>query len=88
MATENNFLSNNVEKKRKERDLETARKDLEKIKNNIRIMEEHIPDAMTGEYPITLEDLARNIDTQKEKEKMQMNIVKEKETIFCAGKAV
>lgn len=74
--------NNNVEKKRKERDLETTKKDLEKIKNNIRIMEEHIPDALTGEYPITLKDLVRNIDIQKEKEKAQMDIVKEKEAIL------
>lgn len=73
---------NNKERKRKEHDLETARKELEKIKSNISVMEEHIPDAMTGAYPLTLEDLVRNIDVQKEKEKKQIEIVQEKETVL------
>ena len=37
---------------------------------------------MSGEYPLTLRDLVRIIDTQKEKEKKQMEIIKEKETIL------
>lgn len=72
--------NNTIEKQMKERDLQIAKKELEKIRRNISIMEEYIPDAMTGEYPLKLEDLVRNIDTQKEKEAKQMKFVQEKET--------
>lgn len=72
--------NNRDEKKRKEEDLEMEKKQLKKIRRGIRVMEEHIPDAMTGEYPLTLEDLVRNIDTQKDKEQKQLAVVQEKET--------
>lgn len=72
--------NNRDEKKRKEEDLEMEKKELEKIRRGIRVMEEHIPDSMTGEYPLTLEDLVRNIDTQKDKEQKQLAVVQEKET--------
>lgn len=74
--------NNNKEKQNEQQDLENAQKELEKIRRGISIMEEHIPNAMTGEYPLKLEDLVRNIDTQKEKEKRQMELVQEKETIL------
>lgn len=74
--------NNSIEKKRKEKDLEMAKKELEKIENNIRVMEEHIPDAMTGTYPLTLEDLVRNIDIQKSKKQKQLAVVQEKEIIL------
>lgn len=72
--------NNIVEKQQKERGLAIEQKKLEKIRHNISVMEEHIADAMTGEYPLTLEDLVRNIDTQKEKERQQLTIVQQKET--------
>lgn len=72
--------NNRDEKKRKEEDLEMEKKQLKKIRRGIRVMEEHISDAMTGEYPLTLEDLVRNIDTQKDKEQKQLAVVQEKET--------
>ncbi len=74
--------NNSLEKKRKEKDLEMARKELDKIRNDISVMEDHIPDAMTGTYPLTLEDLVRNIDEKKEKEKKQAAVVQEKETML------
>lgn len=74
--------NNGLEKKRKEKDLEMARKELDKIRNDISVMEDHIPDAMTGTYPLTLEDLVRNIDAKKEKEKKQAAVVQEKETML------
>lgn len=74
--------NNNVEKKRKERDLEIARKDLEKIRRDIHIMEEHIPEAMTGKYALSLEKLNRLIEKKTEQEKEQMSVVQEKETIL------
>jgi DNA invertase Pin-like site-specific DNA recombinase len=72
--------NNSEERQRKESDLQMAKKELDKIRRNISVMEEHIPDAMTGEFPLKLEDLVRNIDTQKEKEEKQMELVQEKET--------
>lgn len=72
--------NNIVEKQQKERGLAIEQKKLENIRHNISVMEEHIADAMTGEYPLTLEDLVRNIDTQKEKERQQLTIVQQKET--------
>lgn len=74
--------NNNVEKKRKERDLEIAKKDLEKIRHEIDVMEEYIPKAITGEYTLSLEKLDRFIDKKTEQEKKQMSVVKEKETIL------
>ncbi len=74
--------NNSAKLKKQKQDLAAAKKHLEKIKNNIRVMEDHIPDAMSREYPLTLRDLVRIIDTQKEKEKKQMEIIKEKETIL------
>ena len=74
--------NNSIEKKRKEKDLEMAKKELEKIENNIRVMEEHIPDAMTGTYPLTLEDLVRNTDMHKTKKQKQLAVVQEKEMIL------
>ncbi len=69
-----------MEKQRKVRDLEMAKKELEKIRRSIGIMEERLPEAMTGEYPLKLEDLVRNIDAQRKKEGKQIEIVREKET--------
>lgn len=74
--------NNNIEKKRKERDLEIAKKDLEKIRHEIDVMEKYIPKAITGEYTLSLEKLDRFIDKKTEQEKKQMSVVKEKETIL------
>lgn len=74
--------NHSMEKKRREKELETARKELDKIRNDISVMEDHIPDAMTGTYPLSLEDLARNIDAKKVKEKKQAAVVREKETML------
>lgn len=71
--------NHNKEKQRKEQDLALEQKKLEKIQHNIRILEEHIPDAITGEYPLSLDDLVRNINMQKEKEQKQRTVVQQKE---------
>lgn len=73
---------NSMEKQRMKKELELARKELDKIRNDISVMEDHIPDAMTGTYPLTLEDLVRNIDAKKEREKKQMAVAQEKETML------
>lgn len=71
--------NNNIEKQRKERDLAMEHKKLEKIRHDIGVMENHIPDAITEKYPLTLEDLVRNINTHRERELEQMAVVRQKE---------
>ena len=71
--------NNNKEKQRKARDLETEQKNLDKIRQNISIMEDKIPEAMTGEYALSLDDLVRNIDRQKAKEQEQLEVVYQKQ---------
>lgn len=72
--------NNNMKQQRKKRDLAMEQKKLEKIQHNISVMEEHIADAITGEYPLSLDDLARHIETHKKKEQKQLKIVQQKET--------
>lgn len=71
--------NNQAEKQRRNQDFLAEQKKLEKIQRDIAVMEEHIPDAMTGEYPLTLDDLVRNIDTQRKKEQEQLAVVQQKE---------
>ncbi len=71
--------NNNKEKQRKAKDLETEQKKLDKIRQNISIMEDKIPEAMTGEYALSLDDLVRNIDRQKAKEQEQLEVVHQRQ---------
>lgn len=74
--------NNNMEKKRKEKELCVAKKKLEKIRREINIMEEHIPEAMTGEYALSLDKLSLLIDKKTEQEKQQIDAIREKEAIL------
>lgn len=67
------------EQQKKEHALSMKKKKLEKIRHNIRVMEEHIPDAITGDYALSLEDLVRNINTQKDKEREQQITIAQEE---------
>lgn len=67
-----------TEKKLKEKELSEERKKLEKIRHDLHTMESKIPDAMTGDYPLSLEDLVSYIDQAKEKEKSQEETVRQK----------
>ena len=71
-----------AERRRMEKGLEMAGKELDKIRNGIRVMESHIPDAMAGGYPLTLEKLAHCIAQQKEEEKKKWAAVQEREAIL------
>ncbi len=71
-----------AKRRRMEKELEMAGKELEKIRRGIRVMESHIPDAMTGEYPLTLEKLAHCIALQREEEQKIKSAVQEKEAIL------
>ncbi len=45
-------------------------------------MEEHIPEAMTGEYALSLDKLSLLIDKKTEQEKQQIDAIREKEAIL------
>ena len=67
------------EKKTARTELEKEKQELVKIKKKIGVMEENIPQAMTGEYPLALDDLVRLIDKQKETCSKQQEVIKQKE---------
>lgn len=68
-----------TERKQIEKLLEKERQELFKIQKKIDIMEENIPDAMLGDYPLSLEELAAMIGRQKEQLKRKQETVKHKE---------
>lgn len=58
--------NNNSERIHKEAELKREKAQLSKIQKNIEVMEEKIPLAMQGEYPLSLEELVTLIKKQKE----------------------
>lgn len=68
-------IINNNEKEKEiiYKKLNKCKQELNKIKEDISVMKSHIPDAMTGNYPLSVEIIADTIKTfennQKEKEK-------------------
>lgn len=56
-----------------------AQAELDKIKSDIEVMKSHIPDAMTGNYPLSVEILADTIKNFEEKQKAKENELKEME---------
>lgn len=68
------------EKKAVRLELEKEKQELAKIQKKIDVMEENVPQAMTGEYPLTLDDLVRLIDKQKEIYSKQQEVIKQKES--------
>lgn len=71
--------NNKAEQQRRNIDLAREQKKLDKIRHDITVMEEHIPDAMTGEYSMTLDYLMENINAKKEREREQLTVVQKKE---------
>lgn len=69
----------NHEKRILTRELKKEREEADRIRKKIEVMEENIPAAMTGEYPLSLDELAALIRTQNEKLDRQRKIIKEKE---------
>lgn len=67
------------ERKRLEALLNKEKRTLAKIQKNIDVMESHIPEAMTGEFPLSLEELVATIRKHKEELKQQQDIVTQKE---------
>ena len=72
-------VNKRAEKRSLNSELDKDRQELVKIQKKIDVMEENIPQAMTGEYPLSLEDLVRLIDKQKDMYRKQQEIIKQKE---------
>ena len=68
----------NKERKKKKEELEKEKKVLEELKRKTAIMEEKISDAITGEYPLSLDDLINLIKNEKEKSEKQYTVIEQK----------
>lgn len=55
------------EKRKQEAEIAKMQKEIDKAMQAVETMEEHIPEAITGSYPLSLEELASAIRKQKEK---------------------
>ncbi len=67
-----------MEKKAQETELKRLKKELEKTVQGITTMEQHIPEAMTGDYALSLEELVAVIHRQQEKKEEQEAQIQEK----------
>lgn len=70
--------SQSMEKKAQETELKRLKKELEKTVQGITTMEQHIPEAMTGDYALSLEELVAVIHRQQEKKEEQEAQIQEK----------
>lgn len=59
--------------------LEKEKQELLKIRKKIDVMESNVPNAMQGDYPLSLEELASMISRQKEQHKKRQETVRQKE---------
>lgn len=69
----------NSEKKKMQRELNKEKQELEKLQEKIDVMESNIPSAMTGEYPLSLEELVSIINKHKGKFEEQQKIIEQKQ---------
>lgn len=67
------------EKKKLEAEIAKLKKEQEKTAQGIRIMQCHIPEAMTDDYPLTVKEIADAIHKQQEKVNLQRRLIAEKE---------
>ena len=65
------------EKKQQEQILVREKRKLQEIEKDMDILNDAIPKAITGTYPLPLEDLAKNIERQKDKAAKQKAVVDE-----------
>lgn len=70
------------EKKAIESEIKKLNKELDKITHGIEVMQSHIPEAMTGDYHFSVEELANAIHAQQEKEQAQKQLIREKEQML------
>ena len=76
----------NHQKMVKQSELDKEQSELENIQSKIAVMESNIPNAMTGEYPLSLEELAGIIRKHRELEKKQKKLVEAKKAELDAMK--
>ena len=72
----------NTEKKELEKLVKKEKQELAKIQKKIDVMESNVPNAMLGEYPLSLEELVSIIKKHKEQLEAQQEVVKQKELEF------
>lgn len=70
------------EKKSIESEIKKLNKELDKITHGIEVMQSHIPEAMTGSYPLSVEEIANAIHSQQEKQMAQKQLIREKEQML------
>ena len=70
----------------KQSELDKEQSELENIQQKIAVMENNIPNAMTGEYPLSLEELVGIIRKHKELEQKHKRIVEERKAELDAMK--
>lgn len=70
----------------KQSELDKEESELENIQQKISVMENNIPNAMTGDYPLSLEELAGIIRKHKELEQKHKRIVEERKAELDAMK--
>ena len=70
----------------KQSELDKDQSELENIQQKISVMENNIPNAMTGDYPLSLEELAGIIRKHKELEQKHKRIVEERKAELDAMK--
>ena len=76
----------NQQKVIKQAELDKEQSELENIRSKIAVMESNIPSAMTGEYPLSLEELAGIIRKHRELEKKHRGRVEAKKAELDAMK--
>ena len=76
----------NRQKAVKQSGLDKEQSELENIQQKISVMENNIPNAMTGDYPLSLEELAGIIRKHKELEQKHKRIVEERKAELDAMK--
>ena len=64
----------NTQRKQQKLEVMSAEKELARIRKNIEILEDKIPEAMTGKYSVSLERLMRLIEENEEKEQKQKEL--------------
>lgn len=76
----------NRQKAVKQSELDKEQSELENIQQKISVMENNIPNAMTGDYPLSLEELVGIIRKHKELEQKHKRIVEERKAELDAMK--
>ncbi len=79
-----------AERQAQENEIEKLQKELDIISRDIETVEAHIPDAMTGGYALSLDDLAGYLHREKERKSEQERLIQRKreslrEAEICGG---